>query len=106
MEERLIRVEEKVAAVATDMTDIKTSMKDIATSMRTLAVLEEKHSSVQEALKRAFGVIQKTTERLEVIEKAMPNLILASSWVFKAVIAVMAILGVAAIGTLIKGATG
>ena len=45
-------------------------------------------------------------ERLEAIEKTMPNLVLASSWVFKAAMSVMAVLGVAAAGTVARGFFG
>ena len=106
MEERLIRVEEGLKTVGDDLGEIKTAMKDIAASMRTLAVLEEKHSSVTEAMKRAFKAIEKHTLQIEAIEKAMPILVLTSGWVFKAALAVMAILGTAAVGVVIRGAVG
>ncbi|MBI5644433.1 MAG: hypothetical protein HY954_13305 [Deltaproteobacteria bacterium] len=102
MEERLIRVEEGLKTVAEDLNDIKSALKDIASSLKTLAVLEEKHNAVSEAMRRAFKSIKKNTERIDSIEKALPELLISSSWVFKAVIYVMALLGVGAIGTLLK----
>lgn len=105
-EARLIRVEEGLKMVSEDLGEIKSALKDIATSLRTLAVLEEKHNSVEQSVKRAFKRIDKVAERLEAIEKTMPNLVLASSWVFKAAMSVMAVLGVAAAGTVVRGFFG
>jgi len=105
-EERLIRVEEGLKTVSEDLGEIKSALKDIASSLKTLAVLEEKHNIVSVSVKRAFKRIDRLCERVEAIEKAMPNLILASSWVFKAAISVMAVLGVAAAGTVVRGFFG
>jgi chromosome segregation ATPase len=103
MEERLIRVEEKLASVSEDLSDIKSALKDIASSLKTLAVLEEKHNNVAEALKRAFRQIERNEGRIDKLESAMPNVVLASGWVFKAVLAVMALLGAVAIGVVMRG---
>lgn len=103
MEARLARVEEQIKAVAGDMSDVKDSLKDIAASLRTLAVLDEKHNNTAEALKRAFKIIDKNTERLDNIEKALPYMKLASSWVFRAILFVMALLGAAAMAVIIRG---
>ena len=106
MEERLIRVEEGLKMACQDLGEIKMALGDIASSLRTLAVLEEKHNSVTISVKRAFKRIDRVVERVEAIEKTMPNLMLASSWVFKAAISVMAVLGVAAVGTVLRGMFG
>lgn len=102
-EERLTRVEEGLKTVAKDTGDIKHALRDIASSLSKLAVLEEKHNNVADALKRAFRAIEKNEGRLDSVEKALPNLVLASSWVFKAALGVMAILGAAALGVVIGG---
>ena len=103
MEERLIRLEEKIKVVASDMCDIKDSLKDIAGSLKTLAVLEEKHHTISEGMKRAFTVIDKHADRLDDIEKALPYLKLASSWLFKGILFVMGILGATAMLVVIRG---
>ena len=103
VDERLTRVEEGLKTVAKDTGDIKLALRDIAQSLSKLAVLEEKHNNVAEALKRVFNAIEKNEKRIEVIEKALPNLTLASSWVFKAVLFVMATLGLAALAVVLKG---
>lgn len=104
MEEiRLARLEEKIKAVGENMDEVKLVLKDIASSLKSLAILEERHNTSAEAIKRAFVTIDKHGERLDSIEKALPLLEMASGWLFGAVICVMGILGVAAIGTVIKG---
>lgn len=102
MEERLIRVEEGLKTLVADLNDIKITLRDIASSLKSLAVLEEKHNNVAEAIKRAFKAIEKNEGRIDAIEKALPNLVLASSWVFKAVVFAMIILGGGALGVIIE----
>ena len=103
MEERLIRVEEGLKSVSGDLFEIKEALKDIAVSLKTLAVLEERHNAVTDAIKRAFRLIRKNGERIESVEKALPNLVMASGGGFKAVIYVMAALGLGAMGTILSG---
>lgn len=100
MEERLAKVEIQLNNVAADMVEVKEALKSIAKSLSTLAVLEEKHNTVTDALKRAFIHIERNEERIGAIEKVMPVVVLTSGWVFKAVLAVMGILGAAAITTI------
>src|SRR3989304_5468509 len=102
-EKRLIRVEEQLRMVAEDVGEVKGALVDIAKSLKLLAVLEERHNTTTEAIKRAFILIDKHTEKFEEIEKAMPNLKLASSWIFAAILFTMGILGTAAIATVAKG---
>lgn len=102
-EGRLVRLEERLKTVADDMNEVKESLKDISISLKTLAVLEEKHNTTTEAIKRAFIIIDNHGERLEDIEKSIPYLKLASGWLFKGIIFVMSILGAAAIATVFKG---
>ena len=102
-EKRLIRVEEQLRMVAEDVGEVKGALVDIAKSLKLLAVLEERHNTTTEAIKRAFILIDKHTEKFEEIEKAMPNLKLASSWIFATILFTMGILGTAAIATVVKG---
>jgi hypothetical protein len=101
-EARLIRLEERILAVSSDMGDVKKSLAEIASALRSLAVLEEKHSTAQEAIKRCFKVTDEHEERIKAVEAVLPNLLLASGWIFKAVLGVLGLLGMAAIGSLIK----
>ena len=102
MEERLIKVETKLDSVVSDMGEVKTALRDIAASLSKLAVLEEKHNNVSEAMKRAFTQIDKNTWRLDEIEKSLPYLKLASGWVFKAMIGIMGLLGASALMTIMR----
>lgn len=97
---RLMVMEERMKTIAQDMTDMKTTMKDIAASLSTLAVLEVRHNTTADSLNRAFRAIDVNTKRLETIEKALPNINLASSWVFKAVVGIIAV-GTSAIVSLL-----
>lgn len=108
-DERLAKVEERISGVSADVADLKEAINGIAEVLRMLAVLEERHRGTDEAIKRAFsGVekigirIDKLVERVEKIEVQMPNLSLASSWVFRAVLVVMSLTGITYIVTLIK----
>ena len=97
---RLMVVEERIKTIAADVADMKTTMKDIAASLSTLAVLEVRHNTTAESLNRAFKAITSNSERIDAIERTLPNISLASSWVFKAVIGVVAI-GTSAIVSVI-----
>lgn len=102
-EQRLVRLEEKLKIVAEDMGQIKDALRDIASSLNSLAILEEKHKNTTESLQRAFTMIDKHGNRLDDIEKSLPYLKLASGWLFKGILFVMGILGVAAMAIVLKG---
>ena len=50
-----------------------------------------------------FETIEKNSARLGAIELQMPNLSLASSWVFRAVLFIMALTGLTYLTMIIKG---
>lgn len=99
--ERLTTVEVTTLNISQDMSEIKDSLRDIAVSLSKLAVLEEKHANTAESLKRAFTEIGKLQERCKEIEKKLPTLVLASSWVFKAMLGILGLLGVASLAHMI-----
>lgn len=110
MDERLAKVEERILGISGDVADLKAAIHSIAESLRTLAVLEERHRSTDEAVKRGFEAVDRNSARIdrlasrvEAIEVQMPNLSLASSWVFRAVLVVMSLTGVTYVVSLIKG---
>ena|SRR3972149_4883016 len=103
MDERLARVEEQVKNIAAGMERVNEVLTSVADSLCRLAVIEEKHNNVNNALGRAFTAIDGHDLRLGEIEKNLPYLKLASGWVFKAVILVMALLGAAALSIVLKG---
>lgn len=108
-DERLAKVEERVLGISGDVADLKAAIHSIAESLRTLAVLEERHRNTDEAVKRGFEAVNRNSTRIdmvasrvEAIEIQMPNLSLASSWVFRAVLVVMSLTGITYIVTLLK----
>lgn len=103
-DERLARLEERISGLSDDMSDLKQSNRSIAESLKVLAVLEERHRTSDEAIKRMFGVIEKNSGRIDAIELKIPNLSLASSWVFRAVLAIMAFTGITYLAMVLKGA--
>lgn len=103
-DERLARLEERMSGLSEDMSDLKKSNRSIAESLGKLAILEERHRTSDEAIKRIFEVIEKNSARIEAIELQMPNLSLASSWVFRAVLFIMALTGLTYLTMIIKGA--
>lgn len=100
---RLARLEVRLSGLAEDMSDLKASSRDIAESLKLLAVLEERHRTADEAMKRLFTAIEKNANRIAALELQMPSVSLASSWVFRAVLFVMALTGVTYITMVIKG---
>jgi hypothetical protein len=100
--ERLATVESTTSNISNDMIEVKESLKEIASSLKTLAVLEVKHAHTAESLTRAFTEIDKLQLRCKAIEDKLPTLVLASSWVFKAVLGVLGLLGVASLAHTVK----
>lgn len=100
--ERLTRVEVQTGAISQDMSEVKESLKEISSSLRILSVLDVKHNNTVESLNRAFKEIDVLKKQILEAEKKLPNLLLASSWVFKAVLGVLGLFGVAAVGYMLK----
>lgn len=92
-EGRLLVLEEQIKNIGRDVIDVKATMTEIAKSLAALAVLEVRHNNTADSLSRAFRAIEHNNERLDKIEKTLPNLTLATSWVFKGVIATVSIIG-------------
>lgn len=98
LEKRIIRVEETQKTISFNLEDIKMVLKEIATSLSTLAVLEEKHKHTTDTLDRIFSKIDTNSKKIELLEKEIPHLKLASTWVFTAMIGLLG-----SVGTLIVG---
>lgn len=100
--ERLATVEVTTVNISRDMCEVKDSLKEIASSLKSLAVLEVKHANTADSLTRAFAEIDKLQLRCKATEDKLPTLVLASSWVFKAVLGVLGLLGVASLAHTVK----
>ena len=109
LEVRVIRIEESQKNLIDGMLDVKNVLKEVSEALNRLAVLEERfedrHKISADALKRAFDTIEDVEKRVKNLEEKMPNLNLASGWVFKFALAIMGILGTAIvtlIGLMLK----
>jgi len=95
MDERITTVEIKVDTMAKELPEIKSLLKDMTEYLSKLAVLNVEKDHL-------VAAVDKNTNRLDKIEEAMPTIKLASSWVFKAVLVIMGLLGVSFIGVVLK----
>lgn len=101
-DERLARLEERMSGLSGDIKDLKEINHSTSESLKKLVILEERHRTSDEAIVRIFTAIEKNSGRITAIELKMPTLSLASSWVFKAVLAIMAVTGITYIVTILK----
>lgn len=126
MEYRLSRLE-------SDQGDLKDAVQSINESLQALVRLEERHAETREALSRAFGEIKensnmiravemvthqspchtvsghaveikKIDSRLTAVELAIPGLVEARSWVVKAILGLVFVVGVSVVGLVINTA--
>jgi uncharacterized protein YydD (DUF2326 family) len=102
VEERLARLEEQLKYVSVDIGDIKKAMVQLSDVMKNFAVCEERHAQTKETLGRAFNLIDSNSRRIKDMEEELPLRKLATNWIFKAMLAVLALLAMAVIGTLFK----
>jgi len=102
LEARLARLEERLTHVSGDIGDIKHAMLQLSQVVNSFALCEEKHAQAKESLGRAFNMIDSNSRRIREMEDELPLRKMATNWIFKAMLAVMAILSAAVIGTLIK----
>lgn len=100
---RMARIEVQLGYVVDEQRRTNGVLEDIGDALRQFAVLESKQHEDRRAIERAFSEIDKTNKRVTAIEQEMPMVKLASGWVFKAVLGVLAVLGVAALGIVITG---
>jgi len=103
----------RLKILSKDVSDIKKSISQMADAITTMAVLEQKHYGLSEAVKRAHSRIdaaeaktEALDERLRLIEVELPVVRMASGWVFKAALGVLAILGTAALAVIIAAIKG
>jgi hypothetical protein len=73
---------------------IEKTLQAISDNLTQLATLEQKHIETRDALSRAFKQIDRTDERVRIIEMDMPTLRIVRKWVMAAVIGIVALVGV------------
>lgn len=108
LEKKVAFLQGQTACIATDMAEVKKAVNSIAESLSKLAALEERHNASNEAISRAFEEIAETKEtiknisdKVHNIEVDMPILKLAKEWVFKGVLVMAGVVGLAILGLVI-----
>lgn len=101
--ERFARIEVQLGHVVDEQRRTNGVLEDIGDALRQFAVMEAKQHEDRKAIERAFREIEATKNRVTAIEREMPVVRMASSWVFKAIIGVMGLLGTAALAVVIGG---
>lgn len=81
---------------------LRDSQASISQSLSRLVSLEERHIETREAISRAFKHIEKMGDRVLVIEKAMPGLQEARTWIINGVLSVVGVVGLAAAALVLK----
>jgi hypothetical protein len=87
----------RVALMEKAVQEIGLALGGIRETLQTLATLEVRHTETREAMTRAFASITGLDARVDAIEKALPLLQETSKWVRLGVIAVVGMVGTAAI---------
>lgn len=89
----------KIEAITSDLGDLKSSIRELTTAVGRLAVMEEKQSTTNESIDRAFKQIDAISTRVTALEQAQPIQKQSSDLVQKAVGYVVAIV----LGAVISG---
>lgn len=89
----------KVGRMADDMDDIKQSMKELSQNMGRLALAEERISTMNGSMERAFKAIEVLTARIGDLERKAVSYTQTAMWVDKGI---WLILGIALTTVLIK----
>lgn len=62
----------KIDSITSDLVDLKISMRELATAVSRLAVIEDRQSTTNESIGRAFKDIQNLATRVASLEAAQP----------------------------------
>jgi polynucleotide 5'-kinase involved in rRNA processing len=89
----------KIDAITSDLADLKASMKELASAVSRLAVVEERQTTTNESIGRAFKQIDALTIRLTSLEQAQPIQKQSSDFVQSAVKYIVAIV----LGAVVSG---
>lgn len=89
----------KIDTITSDLVELKSSMKEIASAVSRLAVVEERQTTTNDSIGRAFKQIDAVSARLTVIEQAQPIQKQSSDFVQKAIGYVVAVV----LGAIVAG---
>jgi len=82
---RLLVALTKMDGLAVDMAEMRSSLSRLAEAYSRLAVIEERQSSSNGALERAFGEIKDLRQKVAALEQAQPVNTQTAAWVNKAI---------------------
>ena len=92
-------LEARLAALHSDVTDMKDALSSLTTAITKLALIEERQSTSQQAVERAFtaiakveGAIDRLTDRITQLEIKAPAADKASQWIERVSIAAVSTL--------------
>ena len=101
-EARLLIALTRLESLASDVSEMRAGLTRLAEAYSRLAVIEERQSSSNGALERAFGEIKALGSRIATIEQAQPIHTQTTAWVNKAIALLLAgVLG-AGIASMIR----
>lgn len=101
-EARLLIALTRLESLASDVSEMRAGLTRLAEAYSRLAVIEERQSSSNGALERAFGEIKTLSARIAALEQAQPIHTQTTAWVNKAIALLLAgVLG-AGIASMIR----
>lgn len=89
----------KIEAMSGDMAEIKQTMRELAAAVSQLAVIEERQSTINESMARAFKDINKLSDRVSSLEQSQPIQRQSSDFVQTAIKYIVAIV----LGAVVSG---
>lgn len=89
----------KIDSITSDLSDLKSSIKELTTAVSRLAVMEERQSTTNESIDRAFKQLDSISARVTALEQAQPIQKQSSDYVQKAVGYIVAIV----LGAVVSG---
>ena len=98
---RLLVALTKLDALAADVSEMRAGLTRLADAYSRLAVVEERQSSSNGAIERAFAELRELRAKVSALEQAQPANAQTTAWVNKAIaLVIAAVLGAAASSTL------
>lgn len=84
------------------LTMIEKTLEAVSLNLKQLTELEIKHIETREALGRAFDELASQSKRITVVELEMPTMRLARGWIIAGVVAIVGMVGVAAMRVIVS----
>ena len=81
---------DRLQALHKDVSDVKTALNTLTDAITKLALIEERQSTTNTALGRAFTALEKLEDRIAILERENPINKRNSMWIERVIIAAMA----------------